>query len=71
LVRKKHLRSVQAVHHTHTIRPRKMPPITFTNRNFKAIDPKQDDPMVIIITIHDYVVMKTLVEQGSLVDILY
>jgi len=45
--------------------------ITFTDRNFKAIDLKQDDPMVIIVTIEGFVIIKTLVDQRSLIDILY
>jgi len=71
LGRKKHLRNVQAVQHVYTRMARSMPPITFTDRDFKAIDPKQDDPMVITVTIDEFVVMKTLVDQGSSVDILY
>jgi len=34
-----------------------MPPITFMDHDFKAIDPKQDDPMVIIVTIEDFPVI--------------
>jgi len=48
-----------------------MPPTTFMYRDFKVIDPKQDDPMVITVTIENFVVIKTLVDQGSSVDILY
>jgi len=69
--RKKHLRNVQAMHHVHTRMARSMPPITFTDRDFKAIDPKQGDPMVITVAIDEFAVMKTLVDQGSSVDILY
>jgi len=69
--RKKHLRNIQAVHHVYTRMARSMSPITFTDRDFKAIDPKQDDPMVITVTIDEFAVMKTLVDQGSSVDILY
>jgi len=54
--RKKHLRNVQAVHNTHTSKPRRIPPITFTDHDFKVIDPKQDDPMVITVTIDDFTV---------------
>jgi len=69
--RKRHLRNVQAVHHVHAGMARSMSPITFTDRDFKAIDPKQDDPMVITVAIDEFAVMKTLVDQGSSVDILY
>jgi len=50
---------------------RRMPPITFTNADFKGIDPFQDDPMVITVEIENFSVMKTLVDQGSSVDVLY
>jgi len=43
----------------------------FTSANFKGIDPIQDDPMVIPIEIENFVVMKTLVDQGNSIDILY
>ena len=35
------------------------------------MDPEQDDPMVITVEITVYAVMKTLVDQGSFVDILF
>jgi len=48
-----------------------MSPITFTNEDFKGVDPSQDDPMVISIHIDKFTIMETLVDQGSSVDILY
>jgi len=36
-----------------------MPPIVFTGENFQTIDPEQDDPMVIMVEIAEYGVMKT------------
>jgi len=48
-----------------------MPPITFTNDDFTAIDPTQDDPMVITVKIGKFAITKVLVDQGSAVDILY
>jgi len=52
------------------IRPR-MPLITFTNDDFKGVDPSQDDLMVILVDVDNFTIMKTLVDQGSSVDILY
>jgi len=43
----------------------------FTDENFQEIDPDHDDPMVITVEIVEYAVMKTLVDQGSLMDILF
>jgi len=43
-----------------------MPPFTFTDEEFKGID-----PMVITIDIDNFSIMKTLVDQGSLMDILH
>jgi len=48
-----------------------MPSITFIDADIKGIDPTQDDPMVITVEIENFAVMKTLVDQGSSVDILY
>jgi len=48
-----------------------MPPITFTEEDFKGVDLSQDDPMVISVDIDNFTIMKTLMDQGSSVDILY
>jgi len=49
-----------------------MPPITFTDEDFKGVDYRQqDDPMVIAVDIDRFIIRKTLVDEGSLVDILY
>nr|KYP57510.1 hypothetical protein KK1_003774 [Cajanus cajan] len=48
-----------------------LPAITFSEADFKGIDPDQDDPMVISVEIHNCIVWKTLVDQGSSADILY
>ena len=48
-----------------------MPPITFTDANFRSIDPKHDDLMVVTIEVSNFVVMKTLMDKGSFIDILY
>lgn len=48
-----------------------MPPITFTDDDFHAPDPDQDDPMVITAEIARYEISKVLIDQGSSVNILY
>ena len=48
-----------------------MPPITFTNDDFHGLNHQQDDPMVITVELENYAVKKVLIDQGSLVDILY
>jgi len=46
-----------------------MPPITFIDEDFKGVGYCQDDPMV--ISVDQFTIRKTLVDQGSSVDILY
>jgi len=49
-----------------------MPPITFTDEDFKGVDYRQqDDSMVISADIDRFTIWKTLVDQGSSVDIFY
>ena len=49
-----------------------MPAITFTNEDFKGvICRQQDDSVVIAVDIDRFTIRKTLVDQGSSVDILY
>jgi len=48
-----------------------MPNITFTDQDFRGIDTRQDDSMVITIELANCEVRQTLVEQGSSVDVLY
>ena len=49
-----------------------LPPITFRDRDFKGINPiNQDDPMVVSIIIANFMVSKVLINQGSSTDILY
>ncbi|XP_020205193.1 uncharacterized protein LOC109790452 [Cajanus cajan] len=67
---RRHLRAVRHVHAVETVR-RRLPTITFTENDFRGIDPDQDDPMVISVEIHNCVMRKTLVDQGSSADILY
>ncbi|XP_047157104.1 splicing regulatory glutamine/lysine-rich protein 1-like [Vigna umbellata] len=68
--RKRNLRELKSVHRV-DVRKRFMPPITFTDEDFHAPDPDQDDPMVITAIIARYSVGKVLVDQGSSVNILY
>jgi len=70
--KKRHLRHIQSINHiTHSHHRRRMPPIVFTDDDFHGLDHQQDDPMVITVEIENYAVKKVLVDQGSLVDILY
>jgi len=48
-----------------------MLPIIFIDANFRTIDSKHDDPIVVTIEVANFVVMKTLIDQGSSADILY
>ncbi|XP_014492445.1 uncharacterized protein LOC106754892 [Vigna radiata var. radiata] len=68
--RKRHLRNLQSVHNVsrHHL---SIPDITFTNADFHAPDPDQDDPMVITARITQYDVSKVLIDQGTSVNILY
>ena len=45
--------------------------ICFTEEDFKDIDREHDDPMVIFTLIHNFLVKKILIDQESLIDILY
>ncbi|WVZ02941.1 hypothetical protein V8G54_023747 [Vigna mungo] len=67
---KRHLRNLQSVH-TIGHHYLSMPDITFTNADFHAPDPNQDDPMVITARIMQYDVSKVLIDKGSSVNILY
>ncbi|XP_020207592.1 uncharacterized protein LOC109792583 [Cajanus cajan] len=68
--RKRYLRAVKTVNFVEK-RKKKMPTITFTDEDFKGVDPEQDDPIVISVEINNCIVKKTLVDQGSSADILY
>jgi len=48
-----------------------MPSIIFIDVDFKDINPTQNDPMVITTKAKNLAIMKTLVDQGSSIDILY
>ncbi|XP_020232147.1 uncharacterized protein LOC109812565 [Cajanus cajan] len=68
---KRHLRAIRSVHVVDRQPSRRLPTIIFTDADFQGIDPVQDDPMVISVEIHNFIVKKTLVDQGSSADILY
>jgi len=68
---KRHLRAVSSVYSISRGNKRDLPPMFFTNAYFKNINPRHDDPMVVTIEVANFVIMKTLIDQGSLVDILY
>jgi len=65
--RKRHVRALKSVHLVEK-KIRSMPPITFTDDDFKAPDPDHDDPMVISIEVAEYGIGKVLVNQGSSVN---
>ncbi|KAG4988757.1 hypothetical protein JHK85_031740 [Glycine max] len=51
---------------------RSHPLITFIDRNFKGINPiNQNDPVVVSIAIANFMVSKVLISQGNSTDILY
>ena len=51
------------INYVDTPLPRSLPPITFTNRDFKGINPiNQDDPMVVSIVIINFMVSKILID---------
>ena len=55
-----------------TLLQQSLPPITFTDMDFKGINPvNQDNPMVVSIIIANFMVPKVLINQGSSTDILY
>ncbi|XP_047179064.1 uncharacterized protein LOC124845914 [Vigna umbellata] len=68
--RKRNLRELKSVHRV-DVRKHSMSPITFTDEDFHAPDPDQDDPMVITAIITRYNVGKVLIDQGSSVNIFY
>ena len=69
--RKKYVRAIQSVNVVYTCPRQHMPHITFCDDDFQAIDHQHDNPMVISVEIEDFIVRKTLVDQGNSMDILY
>lgn len=70
LARKRHLRSLHSVNQAEIAR-RSLPKITFSDEDFHAPDPDQDNPMVITAMAARYQVGKVLIDQGSSANILY
>lgn len=69
--RRRHLRVAKSMNNVLNKSRRSLPDITFTDEDFQSIDLEQDYPMVVTIKTSDFAFMKTLVDQGSFVDILY
>lgn len=68
-MRKRHLRELKSVHKV-DVKKHSMPQITFSDEDFHAPDPEQDDPMMITVVIAWYNMAKVLIDQGSSVNIL-
>ncbi|XP_068466361.1 uncharacterized protein [Phaseolus vulgaris] len=68
---KRHLRAINSVYSIHKRGRRSMPLILLKDADFRTIDPKHDDPMVVTIKVANFVVIKMLIDQGSFIDILY
>ncbi|XP_017416538.1 uncharacterized protein LOC108327332 [Vigna angularis] len=67
--RKRHLRNLRSVNQA-DVRRRSMPRIIFSDEDFHAPDPIQDDPMVITAVIAQYTGAKVLIDQGSSANII-
>ncbi|RDY08697.1 hypothetical protein CR513_07044, partial [Mucuna pruriens] len=57
--------------HRHRPSPSTITPITFTDQNFIKSNIEQNNPMLIIIEVDNFIVKKVLINQGSSADILY
>jgi len=57
--KKRHLRAIKRVNMIRHRTRRSMPDIIFTNQDFKSIDMRQDDSMVIGIEVANYEIRKT------------
>jgi len=69
--RKRHLRAVSFVYSINRSNRRDLPAMLFINADFRNINPRHDEPMMVTIEVANFVIMKTLIDQGSSMDILY
>lgn len=69
--RKKHLGNVWFMNMVAVWNKVDMLDITFISADFKGLDPKQDNPMVISIELDNFLVWKTLIDLGNLTNILF
>ncbi|XP_057432295.1 uncharacterized protein LOC130725052 [Lotus japonicus] len=47
------------------------PDITFTVRDFEGVQPHEDDPIVVMLTIAEHEIERVLLDQGSSADLIY
>ena len=66
---KQHMRTVMTIEAKR--RRERYEPICFIEEDFGNIDRAHDDPMVISALVHNFLVKRVLVDQGSSADILY
>jgi len=68
--RKKHMWTVKNSYAVNTTK-RRMPEISFTNTDFHVVDTSEDNLIVNMVEVSDFVVKKTLVNKGNSIYILY
>jgi len=68
---RRHLKAIKSIHVINRSRQRDMLDITFTNQDFRGIDTRQDDPMMITVDVVNCEIREMLVDQESSVDVLY
>jgi len=66
-----HLRSLRFVNIVEVKPKRNMLTMYFADEDFRGINPKHDDHIVITIEVANFMVMKTMVDQDISIDILY
>lgn len=69
--RRRHLKAARTVYSVLQKPTQNHRSITSTDDDFVGTDPNQDDPMVISVELANFMVKKTLVDQGSSTDVLY